>query len=376
MASGRNARPGLDTLRAVAVSLVMLYHAGFPGAGVAWLGVDIFFVLSGFLITTLLIEERERNGGVDLRRFWARRFLRLMPAYWLYLAVITVLVLRAPASDFASGEWSRTRFIGAFWVYLGNLVPLAGQWRLQPLTQHLWSLSVEEQFYFLWPVLLVLLYRLRAEKWVAWLLVAVMAVAIASRRSPVPGLLLQTRGIGILLGSALALSSRGCARREGSVGFLPVPAALAAVAAAALIALAMALIDRGREIPEGAFLEWMLLPAFDLAVALLVAHLWWSPNTALSRRFRVPVLERVGQLAYGIYLYHMVVHEVVWKAWATPVGWDRRVLFGLRLTVFFAVTLLLAGLSYQYLESPFLRLKERFRPSGGQASFEASPPSP
>ena len=372
MTSPTNVRPGLDTLRAVAVSLVLLYHAGFPGAGVAWLGVDIFFVLSGFLITTLLIEERERNGRVDLLRFWARRFLRLMPAYWFYLAVITVLVLRAPAGDFASGDWSRARFIGAFWVYLGNLVPLGGEWRLQPLTSHLWSLSVEEQFYFIWPVLLVLLFRLRAKTWAGWLLVAVILISIASTPQPVPNLLLQTRGIGILLGCVLAISSREYARREGSGGFLPVWAAAASISASALIALAMALIDRGREVPEGAFLKWMLLPAFDLTMALLVAHLWWSPNTALSRMFRVPALERVGQIAYGIYLYHMIVHEVVWNVAATPrSGWNRGLGFGIRLAVFFAATFVLARLSYRYLELPFLRLKEHLRPRKPTKSIEA-----
>src|SRR5205085_2211723 len=89
----------LDGLRALAVLAVMLVHVGAPGFPLGWFGVDLFFVLSGFLITTLLERELARTGGVDLNKFWTRRFLRLMPAYWLYAGAITILMLAGPAQN-------------------------------------------------------------------------------------------------------------------------------------------------------------------------------------------------------------------------------------------------------------------------------------
>src|SRR5262249_18583510 len=141
--------------------------------------VDLFFVLSGFLITTLLLREHQRFGRIGLRLFWGRRFLRLMPIYLLYVTGITIAMFAGPASSLTIHEgWTPAMFAGSLWIYLFNLLPQGGIWTGQYLTRHLWSLSVEEQFYFVWPVILCWL----LTRWIglfAWTLVAVVALGNA-----------------------------------------------------------------------------------------------------------------------------------------------------------------------------------------------------
>lgn len=149
-------RPGLEGLRGVAVLAVMLYHFGatgdwFPGGS---LGVDLFFVLSGFLITTLLLEERSRTGAISLFAFYQRRARRLLPALVVFLAVFTAItiVTAQPGTDRLPATVSTTLFYVFNWLddFGGAGVQGAG---------HLWSLSVEEQFYLIWPVALIIALR-------------------------------------------------------------------------------------------------------------------------------------------------------------------------------------------------------------------------
>src|SRR5436853_7210902 len=112
----------LDGLRAIAILSVMLYHCGTPGFRAGWIGVDLFFVLSGFIITILLLGEQARFGHINLRLFWASRFLRLMPVYVLYISGITLAMLAGPSSNLTEhGGWTRAMYIISFWTYLSNL---------------------------------------------------------------------------------------------------------------------------------------------------------------------------------------------------------------------------------------------------------------
>ena len=111
-------RSSLDGLRAVAVLGVMGYHAGFPGLILGWIGVQIFFVLSGFLITTLLISEHRKQGRISLPRFWGRRFLRLMPIYWLYIGSLTAAILWFDRSEAQTyGGWTPSQYVFSLWTY-------------------------------------------------------------------------------------------------------------------------------------------------------------------------------------------------------------------------------------------------------------------
>ena len=158
--------PALDGLRAVAIVGVILYHGtGHPAGG--WLGVDLFFVLSGFLITTLLLEEHGRRGRVDILGFYGRRARRLLPAFFALLAV--VLALTGSVFGVVAG-------VG----YFSNVVQMgAPESAMPPALEHLWSLAAEEQFYLVWP--LVLFGLLRAKLTLA-LAVVFAGVAFTSIR--------------------------------------------------------------------------------------------------------------------------------------------------------------------------------------------------
>jgi peptidoglycan/LPS O-acetylase OafA/YrhL len=159
--SGRKFRPDIEGLRAVAVGLVVLHHAGVPWVPGGYVGVDIFFVISGYLMTVLLVGERERTGSIRLRLFYARRIRRLLPAAALVLmaTIVGARVLLPPLAvpDMAKPAALTALFVSNIWFartgtdYLADGEP-------SPF-RHYWSLAVEEQFYLVWPVLLILGYR-------------------------------------------------------------------------------------------------------------------------------------------------------------------------------------------------------------------------
>ncbi|HET9492773.1 MAG TPA: acyltransferase, partial [Chloroflexia bacterium] len=206
--------PGLDGLRAVAVIAVLLYHAGLPLFAGGFLGVEVFFVISGFLITSLLLAEWNANGRIDLPAFWLRRARRLLPA--VYTLVVVVLVV---AVVFLPEEVSMLRGDGAAaftyvtnWYLIFNERSYFEAMGRPSMLLHLWSLAVEEQFYLVWPPVLALLLRFRRR---GAILAVVLAGAAAS--SLLMALLYSpeadpsrvyygtdTRATGLLIGAALA----------------------------------------------------------------------------------------------------------------------------------------------------------------------------
>src|SRR4051812_32500226 len=160
-------RPDIQGLRAVAVTLVVLYHAGLPWLSGGYVGVDVFFVISGFLITSLIAREIDRAGRVDFRAFYARRIRRLLPSAGLVLVVTMVaakLMLPPLALVRISSNALATAVYGSnIWLALDGTDYLANEGP-SPL-QHYWSLAVEEQFYLVWPVFLVLTFRLARGRW-------------------------------------------------------------------------------------------------------------------------------------------------------------------------------------------------------------------
>ena len=207
--------PGLDGLRAIAVGMVVLYHAGVAWLPGGFLGVEVFFVISGYLITALLLAERRQLGRIALGTFWFRRARRLFPALSLLLvAVLTFVVLWLP------GEVARVRgdalaalgYVTNWYYIFRQLSYFEAVGRPSPL-QHLWSLAIEEQFYLLWPPLLILL----LPRWPRRHILAALVAAAAS--TLLMAFLYQphadpsrvyygtdTRAAGLLFGSALALA--------------------------------------------------------------------------------------------------------------------------------------------------------------------------
>jgi peptidoglycan/LPS O-acetylase OafA/YrhL len=355
--SGFRYAPGLDGVRALAVMAVFVYHLGTTGDAAqplrgGFLGVDVFFVLSGYLITSLLVVEARDTGRISIRQFYLRRARRLFPAMFAVLIVVGVLV-----TVWLTGQAHRTRsdlvaavsYVTNWWLIAEDSSYFGNGDRPRLLT-HLWSLSVEEQFYLLWPLALVWFFRNRMRRGV---MLAVLAVLIAA--SAAAGILLydpwadpsriyygtDTRALAPLLGAGLALTARpwrygaspARARGADAAGFI----ALLALAAAAVLAK-----DSAPPLYRGGF----------LAIAVLSAVLVWAaghPATALGRLLGLAPLRWLGERSYAIYLWHWPVCVLTRPGLDVPfTGWAN---VALRV----GIVLVLADLSYRLLERPMRR---------------------
>lgn len=360
-------KPALDGVRAIAVCAVMAFHLARPLGPIpengGWLGVDVFFVLSGYLITSLLLTERDSTGKIGLRRFYVRRFLRLAPLSVALVFGILVLQLAGVADRFAlvlpwSGAVSILLYVSNWWV-------LARPEALGSLG-HVWSLSVEEQFYFVWPTTILCcgwLTRRRALRLVG-LVAAFGAVAIGVARhlrwaagSAAPDLSRLWRDIylnsflrpdGLFIGASLAvvLHCRTIAERVR-----PLVAILGAAGFVFMIWM-LAVADTPRDLRSIAWIPLWGLSVLNVATACAVAWLVVAPRSIVGRCLSLRPIIWIGRRAYGIYLFHPLV------VYAAHYAFD---LDGGELVVAaVALTFLIAGLSYAWLETPFLRLKERF----------------
>lgn len=327
--------PGLDGLRGVAIALVLAFHGGVGVVGGA-LGVDVFLVLSGYLITALLLAELDATGRVDLGTFWSRRLRRLLPAV-LVLTAVVVAVARPDPLDAIStlGWWSNWRFIAAEQAYFDSFAAPS------PL-RHSWSLAVEEQWYLLWPPLLVLLHRTR------WLLAGIVALAVASAVAMAVSAAdvdrahfgTDTRAQGLLVGAALAVV---LARRPAGSWARRTRWAATAAGVAGAIGLAL-MAWRTPGTAPWLYRGGHLVAAVAAAAVLAAAVLPGGPiRWALSSR----PLRAVGRVSYGAYLWHWPTF-----VWLTPdrTGLDRWPLFAVRL----AVTAALAVASWRLVERPVL----------------------
>jgi len=347
-------QPALDGLRALAIAVVLLYHgqAGWVPGG--FLGVDLFFVLSGYLITTLLLAEWEGRGAIDLKGFWARRARRLLPALFLMLAAVAAYgALLAPAATRARLRWDGLATLGyvANWRFAISHLPYFAQFGdPSPLT-HMWSLGIEEQYYLLWPLLLIGLLGLagrRAERGLRTpLLGLVLLGALAS--ALLMALLYQpgsdpsrvyygtdTRAQALLLGGALAIALARLGR--------PLPRQLAdGLGVAGLAGLAVLLL----RVPDTT--TWLYRGGFALAAVVaggaIVAAVQPEGDGRVRELLSLAPLPAVGRISYGLYLWHWPV-DVALSADRTRLG--AVPLLAVRLAATFALALL----SYFLLEQP------------------------
>ncbi|MFJ2807999.1 acyltransferase family protein [Kitasatospora sp. NPDC087271] len=329
--SRRSHVPALDGLRGLAVLGVFLFHLGdFPGG---FLGVDLFFVLSGFLITGLLLREAGENGGrIDLAAFWGRRARRLMPA--LALALGSALVL---ASVLGTAAMARFAHQDAPWV-VANLAnwhfvdAQVGYFQANPtrVFTHLWSIAVEEQFYLLWPPLVLLLLRPRrtagagAVAGVALVGALVSAALMALLVDPMDTTRVyegtDTRVFALLLG---ALAATPAVRLR--VARLPGPAAgRLALIPAGLLAAGWALASGTGQLVL--FRGGLLL--HSAAAAALIALLAHVPASPLGRVLSWRPLTVLGGLSYGLYLWHWPLILLLDHAGPHLEGWARMLWLG------------------------------------------------
>ncbi len=345
-------RRDIQGLRAVAVVLVLLYHAGVPGLPGGYVGVDVFFVISGFLITGLIVREIERSGRLSLTRFYARRARRLLPATALvFVAVAAVTVEVLPVSQWraVAGDMVASALYVVNWRFAELSVDyLAADTASSPL-QHFWSLAVEEQFYIVWPLLIVaLLWWSRRRSGVlsrGRLALGLLVIALPSLAWSVhltgadPGrayFVTTTRLWELTVGALLAV---GLTR----VGRLPlvVRVALGWVGIAAIAAAAV-LFDVRTPFPGIA----ALVPVLGAAAVI-------AAGTGDGRGRLAPLelapMQDVGALSYSLYLWHWPVLIGAQAFWGTP-GEPLRVPTAL-LAIGFSVVP--AWLAYRVVEQPF-----------------------
>lgn len=310
--------PALDGLRAVAILLVLACHTAgraFPGG---WVGVDVFFVLSGYLITSILLRELRTTGRIDIGSFYWRRALRLLPALGL------LCVFQLVRSMFsANGAEIREATLGGA-LYLENWNAVYHWWD-PALMDHTWSLAVEEQFYLMWPLLLPLLF-LRGLWWAAAAVCALATARVVCWRLGYAEATLDfsmLRPVGLLVGCALAFGQRSAPGWVGTAA-LCVVVAVAVVVGRSPVVFAVAPI------------------VVSLATAVVVMG---SPGWLAAAPLRY-----LGRISYGVYLYHWPVFILGEKL--KPAGFGHVWAVGLVVLI-----VALAALSYEFVEKPVLRLR-------------------
>ncbi|MFC0002768.1 acyltransferase family protein [Micromonospora siamensis] len=394
-------RPALDGVRGLAVAAVLAFHGGVAALPGGFLGVDAFFVLSGFLITSLLLAEHRDTGRIDLVAFWGRRFRRLLPALLLVLAVV-LLVSRwlLPDTELTALRWDALAALG----YVAN-------WRManrdgdyfaatgspSPL-QHTWSLGIEEQFYLGWPLLLGLLLALAARRAgrapgsgtrpagrsaavLAFTLGGALASAVAAALLFAPDAVdrvyygTDTRAVALLIGAALAvaLARRPATSHAPATPATPedatpedatpedaTPAPAAAGAPSPRVRRVLGALALAGAVGTGWLWAtanggdpWLYrggLTLAALAVAAVIAHATVSPGGPTARLLALPPLVWTGRISYGLYLWHWPLFQ--WCD-AERTGLTGPALLAARC----ALTLAVAVASYLLVERPIRRAR-------------------
>jgi peptidoglycan/LPS O-acetylase OafA/YrhL len=342
--------PGLDGLRALSVAAVLAYHADARWMTGGFLGVEVFFVISGYLITTILLNERRRSGRISLRRFYLRRARRLLPAL-VACVVVTLFVAFVLVPDEVRSLRDDAVAALAYvsnWHYVVADVPYFERFGRPSLLLHIWSLGVEEQFYLLWPLLLIVALAVGRRRLAAAVVVVGIAAStiwMAVLADPVdPGRVYygtDTRAAGFLVGAALAMwwaphrLHRSRARSSRWV--------LDAVGVAALAALIVILVKTSEfslGLYRGGFLGVSIVSAVLIAV---IVH----PSPRLGRIMGMPLLVWIGLRSYGIYLWHFPIFMLTRPGFDVPA----QPLWLIDLARV-AATLIVAELSFRVIEMP------------------------
>lgn len=362
-------RPALDGLRALAVVAVVLYHGGVGWTRGGFLGVDVFFVLSGFLITSLLVQEWMRTGTIRLGAFWLRRARRLLPALFLVLLAVAVYAAFLPAAQqrvIRDDSLATLTYVSNWWFIASGQSYFARFVEPSPL-RHTWSLAIEEQFYVLFPLILAW-FLVRARAGLEALRLVLLAAALGS--AALMGALYtpladpsrvyygtDTRLQALLLGAVLALTPALTRPREGPA-YTRVFGRLLRLPGAALagwlgLAGLLVMFVRARELEPMMYRGGFLLAG--VLSAVVIAAVSRAPRSGLASLLSWRPVVTIGVVSYGLYLWHWPVFVVLTE--------DRTGLVGAPLlAVRVLVTGALAALSYRLVEEPIRtqRLQRRF----------------
>ena len=351
-------RPPLTGIRVWAVSTVLVYHANFGAMRGAWASMQLFFVLSGFLITAMLSGEARRNGRVSLTGFYARRAIRLLPPLFLAVALLSIYASLVHVYESAQRVWGDT--LAAVFYYADYRSAL-GHAPFLGFFAQTWSLSVEEQFYVIWAVLLAVVVS-RGRRWMAYCLaVAGVALSTADRTWTVLGAphfngvvanrayySFDTRADALFLGCLLGLLAT-----DGYFQSWPKWACrILTAGAAAATALIVWILFNTPVFSRATLIWWQ--PAATAASAVLITYFVLCPRSLGSRFIGLGVFVFLGNLSYTIYLLHFGVYLALepgpngthWSFWPTEI---------LRL----AIILTLATASWFAIERPLSRWRQR-----------------
>lgn len=350
--------PAIDGLRAIAVIAVMFYHLGFTWIPGGFLGVDLFFVISGYVITRLLLDSIAESGGLDLRGFYIARARRLLPAL-LFMLVSTTIAIGIWAPDTIKRLLTDTPFAltGTMnWWLVAHHQDYFESIGRPPLLQHTWSLAVEAQFYLIWPLILYFILKRFGKKVIP---VASLAIAAASgiallfvsfsldasNSSKVSHVYFgtDTHSIGLFLGAALAVSwipqnfkvnvskkAQDFIDGVGIFGFIGILASFL-------------FIDETQ--PTLYKIAFPLAGLFGAAIVMSVVH----PASRFAPILQSPVLLWIGERSYSIYLWHWVIFQVTRPS--VDLAGQEWALYALRILIVFA----LSDISLRYIELPIRR---------------------
>ncbi len=376
--------PGLDGIRALAVVAVMVYHANSNWLAGGYLGVEVFFVISGYLITLLLIAEHERSGTIDLKNFWIRRFRRLLPALFVMLLLLSVWValFERDALGKLRGDVLAGVFYGSNWYQIWTGAGYSAGNDFAPL-RHLWSLAVEEQFYVVWPLVMIAFVKVGSRRIAGvarWLflgaIVVTVAVAVLSHSGPQSAVVVNDLGVattetpgaywniggrliskpdalylstitragGLLLGSAFAMIWRPAAIMRGPLrnkgGLFDALALLGFVGLGAMCWFVSFQPAQGVNplLFRGGF---FLTGIASLAIIAAVTHQKAVTGKVLS----LPLFLWIGTRSYGLYLYHWPIYQIIRNIAANKLRFHEFVLA-------MVATVIITELSYRFVETP------------------------
>ena len=338
-------RGDIEGLRALAVGLVIAYHYGLDQLPGGFIGVDVFFVISGFLITKLLIDEANQTGKISFSNFWARRIRRIVPMSFAVIVVTVIaglyLLNSEQARQLAAVALGAMGFSANFVLYFTTEPYLSGVTLPSPL-QHYWSLAIEEQFYLLWPFIFFGALRISPKHWKAILTFFVVVIGLASltfsiattSSNPSAGYYFpHTRIWELLAGAGLALAGASIFRVA-----TPLRAIVGWVGLGSIIWSAVS-FDSQTVFPGAA----ALIPVLATTAVIAAGGAQWGPSKLLS----IAPAKRIGAWSYSLYLWHWPVLILTEYRFGTLSGWIKLLLL--------SATILLSATTYSMIEQPFRR---------------------
>lgn len=349
--------PALDGVRGIAILLVLCAHASdlfrHPPAvfSAGWTGVDLFFVLSGFLITRILLKARDKEGY--FRTFYARRVLRIFPLYYAVLVLLFVGLAQTHLRGTVGYEILRHNQAW-YWLYSVNWLIAFKGWAAAPLnTSHFWSLAIEEQFYLIWPFLVFRFDRRTVRRICVVIIVLSPFLRVALRLAGVSPVAIfamtPTRLDGLMIGAALATTDARLLERR-----MPIAGLVGLVTYVAL-----SLVRH-----NATYTDFLVGTIGFSAIAVAAGCIVYIGTTTAPALLRWPPLVQLGKYSYGMYVLHRPISGLIARHWPNS-GW-------LGAAALLTVSVAAAAASYHFFEKPFLSLK-RFVPYASDRPERTAP---